>query len=881
MPDRRIAMDAKSKKLSDIITKEKAPIIAVVLLCVLLITGVSIFGSSAFRTAVFNINKAHIDELAEHDINIIDSTVSARLDLLDSIAEDIRTWNEKDDTPINELLHSSSHFVETADRLSLVSADGTIFSSNNLLEARPDIAEVCCKRGERFVCRFDNSTAPLPDQRREYLLYGVHIKPLEYEGHTYEYICSFVKPKELEDELRLDSYDGRGFSSVIDSDGNYVLNINRSHSFLSRDNFFDDFESANDYSPETALNSDSVTNLNVVRAKINSDEYTEYNIAITPMKDVDWYLVSVVPSKVFDEQSKGLMRVAGLMMSVAALAILAVLYYMIRQRTQAAELAAKAETDELNRQLSQQQEALEEALSLAQSANRAKTTFLNNMSHDIRTPMNAIIGYTGLAASHIDSKEQVQDYLGKIEQSSEHLLSLINDVLDMSRIESGKMNLDEKDEDLAAILHTLRNIVQADISHKELDFFMDCDVSDEFVVCDKLRLNQVLLNILSNSIKYTQAGGTVSIRLRQNGVTETGYGKYEFRIKDNGMGMSEEFLKTIFEPFTRVKSSTVSGIQGTGLGMAITKNIIDMMGGTIDIKSKEGEGTETTIIFEFKLANGSREPVKIVELEGLKSLVVDDDTSACMNIAKMLRTIGMRSEWCASGKEAVIRTEESMQIGEQFKVYIIDWMMPDMNGVETTRRIRQIVGDEAPIIVLTAYDWSDIEDEARAAGVTAFVSKPLFPSDLHKVLSKCCNAAAADQPVAEEKIDFTGRKILLVEDNMMNREIATEILEEYGFVVDTAEDGTIAVNKMKAAQPGQYDLILMDVQMPVMDGYEATRQIRALPDPALANITIIAMTANAFEEDRQEALKAGMNEHLAKPISIEKLTGMLARFIKQ
>ena len=354
-------------------------------------------------------------------------------------------------------------------------------------------------------------------------------------------------------------------------------------------------------------------------------------------------------------------------------------------------------------------------------------------------------------------------------------------------------------------------------------------------------------------------------------MTETGYGIYEFRIKDNGMGMSEEFLKTIFEPFTRVKSSTVSGIQGTGLGMAITKNIIDMMGGTIDIKSKEGEGTETTIIFEFKIANGSHEPVKIAQLEGLKSLVVDDDTSACMNIAKMLRNIGMRSEWCASGKEAVIRTEESMQIGEQFKVYIIDWMMPDLNGIETARRIRKVIGDFVPIIIITAYDWADIEQEAYEAGVTAFVSKPLFPSDLHKVLSKCCNTAAADQPVAEEKIDFTGRKILLVEDNMMNREIATEILEENGIVIDTAEDGDVAVEKMSTAAEGQYDLILMDIQMPLMDGYEATRRIRALPDPAAANIPIIAMTANAFEEDRRMALEAGMNEHVTKPIDVEKL----------
>ena len=529
----------------------------------------------------------------------------------------------------------------------------------------------------------------------------------------------------------------------------------------------------------------------------------------------------------------------------------------------------------------QNKEMLEMALNQAEAANRAKTTFLNNMSHDIRTPMNAIIGYTGLASSHIDNKEQVQDYLAKIGQSSEHLLSLINDVLDMSRIESGKVSITENDEDLAEILHTLRNIVQADVNNKQLDFFLDTDVSHQYIVCDKLRLNQVLLNILSNSIKYTHPEGMVSLRVKEIGLTESGYGRYEFRIKDNGMGMSEAFLKTIYEPFTRAKSTTVSGIQGTGLGMAITKNIVDMMGGTIEIQSREGEGTETILNFEFRFAaTKNTEDVRIAQLEGLKSLVVDDDISACQNVAKMLRDTGMRSEWCTSGKEAVIRTEEAVRLGDLFKVYIIDWMMPDMNGIETTRRIRQIVGEQAPIIVLTAYDWSDIEEEARAAGVTAFVSKPLFPSDLHHVLNKCCGKVAAEIAEQEKEYHFAGKKVLLVEDNEMNREIATEILEEDGFKVDTAEDGTIAVQKMENAVPGDYDLILMDVQMPIMDGYEATKRIRAMKDPAKAGITILAMTANAFEEDRQAAITAGMNDFLTKPIEIQKLKETLALYLK-
>ena len=531
--------------------------------------------------------------------------------------------------------------------------------------------------------------------------------------------------------------------------------------------------------------------------------------------------------------------------------------------------------------IQKQQKALEEALAMAQSANKAKTVFLNNMSHDIRTPMNAIIGYTGLAASHIDSKELVAEYLKKIGQSSEHLLSLINDILDMSRIESGKMTLDEQKEDLSEIIHTIRSITQSGISSKSIDFFVDVfDVQHEFVLCDKLRINQALLNILSNAIKYTPPRGTITFRVSERPAAAEGYATFCFSVKDNGIGMSEEFVKTIFEPFTRAKSSTVSGVQGTGLGMAITKNIVDMMGGQIYIMSKENVGTEVVIEVDLKIVSEQQEeePDTLSRLKGLRSLVVDDDLDSCVSISKMLRDISMRSEWCSSGKEAVFRAQTAYDEGDNFSVYVIDWLMPDMNGIETARRIRKIVGDLSPIIILTAYDWADIEQEAYEAGVTAFVNKPLFMSDLKKTLVNCCDPKKTEQ-IKEEKQDYSGKKILLVEDNEMNREIACEILEEYGFVIDTAEDGTIAVEKMETAVPGQYDLILMDIQMPLMDGYTATRKIRAMADPAIAGIPIIAMTANAFEEDRQLALAAGMNEHLAKPIEIPKLIATLARIL--
>ena len=533
---------------------------------------------------------------------------------------------------------------------------------------------------------------------------------------------------------------------------------------------------------------------------------------------------------------------------------------------------------EIKKELEKNYKELEKALLTAQRANHAKTTFLNNMSHDIRTPMNAIIGFTSLAASHIDNKKKVKEYLGKISTSSEHLLSLINDVLDMSRIESGKVKIEEKPLHLPDLMHDIRTIIQPNIASKQLDFLIDMiDVKDEDIIADKLRLNQILLNILNNGIKFNKTGGTVSLRIKQTKQAPYGYANYQFIIRDTGIGMSEEFREHIFEAFTREETSTVSGVQGTGLGMAITKNIVDMMGGTIEVRTEQGKGTEFIVRLPFRTQPEHQRIEKIIELEGLKALVVDDDFNTCDSVTKILVRVGMRSEWTLSGKEAVLRARQSMELGDAFHAYIIDWRLPDMNGIEVTRQIRSL-GDDTPIIILTAYDWSDIEVEARAAGVTAFCAKPLFMSDIRDTLMTAIgqNQAEQEKPVLPAACsDFRGRCILLVEDNELNSEIAVEILNEYGFLVDTAENGAEAVEKVKRSKPGGYDLVLMDVQMPVMNGYEATKQIRALRDPALAGITILAMTANAFDEDRKKALECGMNGFLSKPIVIEELISTL------
>lgn len=528
---------------------------------------------------------------------------------------------------------------------------------------------------------------------------------------------------------------------------------------------------------------------------------------------------------------------------------------------------------------------LKDALSQAEHANRAKTTFLNNMSHDIRTPMNAIIGFTTIASRYIDNKERVQDCLEKIMSSSNHLLSLINDILDMSRIESGKITIQEKCCNLSERIHNLVNMIRSQMKAKRLEFFVDTiDVRDEELVFDPLRLDQVLINILSNAVKFTPSGGKVDFTIRQRSSQKEGFARFDFVIRDTGIGMSEGFIKHIFDPFEREQTSTISGIEGTGLGMTITKNTVDMMGGTIDVESQSGKGSTFTVSFDFKLQDISTHNErleKLKQLDGMRALVVDDDLNVCGSVSGMLENIGMRSEWTASGFEAVDKAQKAQDEGEPFYVYILDWLMPQMDGIETARRLRGVIGDQAPIIILTAYDWTDIEDEARAAGITAFCNKPIFMSDLQNVILDSDRTGRDFLSASHFAQDLCCKRVLVVEDNELNREIVTEILESKGLEVESASDGSIAVDMVKKSDEGHYDIVLMDIQMPVMDGYEAARAIRYLPRSDVANLPIIAMTANAFEEDKKKALENGMNAHIAKPLDIKILFDTLERIFSQ
>lgn len=522
---------------------------------------------------------------------------------------------------------------------------------------------------------------------------------------------------------------------------------------------------------------------------------------------------------------------------------------------------------------------LREALNSAQSANTAKSQFLFNMSHDIRTPMNAIIGMTAIASMHMEEPEKIKDCLSKISTSSKHLLGLINDVLDMSKIESGKIALNNEEFVLPELIHGFVTIVQPQAKAKQLELDISINnIEHERVVGDTLRINQILLNILGNAVKFTPAGGMIKLNIRELPARYSGYGTYQFIIRDTGVGMPKEFLEKIFTPFERVQTSTNSKIEGTGLGMAITKNIVDMMNGQIAVSSELGNGTEFTVTLSLKLQKKENEIFDFSALHELRALVVDDDRDVCENTADMLEEIGMHSEWVLTGAEAVDKAAEAHEIHRDYHSVIVDWKMPEMDGLETTRRIRKAVGDETPIIILTAYDWTEIEKEAKEAGVNAFLAKPLFKSNLYHVMHELIHGETY-QPEQEnnEKTDFMFEgHVLLVEDNAMNMEIANEFVQCCGGTVEEAWDGEEAVRRIKNAPNGYFKLVFMDVQMPCMDGYEATRQIRELERAqGRVHTPIIAMSANAFAEDVDKAYAAGMDGYITKPVSMEEIRNTL------
>lgn len=538
------------------------------------------------------------------------------------------------------------------------------------------------------------------------------------------------------------------------------------------------------------------------------------------------------------------------------------------------------EQRELQKRQEEQSKQLKDALESAEKANKAKSDFLARMSHDIRTPMNAIMGMTAIAKAHVDERERVLDCMEKINGASKLLLSLINEVLDMSKIESGRLNLSEDDFNIGEILQDLVVMLQPEIKNKRqsLDIHVK-SLKHEYVSGDTQRIKQVLMNILSNAVKYTQDNGQITIDINEKEYRD-GIGYYEFVFEDNGRGMKPEFLDKIFMPFERAKDNNIRNIQGTGLGMAISHKIIEMMGGYIKVESEYGKGSRFTI--NMPLHYKEQAPDESFETEGIEILVVDDDKTACQSTCDCLQEIGINSEWVCSGNDAIEKVRLRFMEGSNYSAIIVDLKMPGMNGIETTRRIRNIIGPDVPVIILSAYDIEEYEAEVKEAMANGYITKPLYKSKLRQVLRRFLNGDEQTQPVSQFKLsdaDYSSKRILLVEDNELNREIAVEIIGSTGVAIDTAVNGLDAVNIVSQSPEEYYQMILMDIQMPIMNGYEATRQIRGLKRNDIQNMPIIAMTANAFSEDVAKAIKAGMNHHLAKPIDIAVLMGVLEKYL--
>lgn len=707
------------------------------------------------------------------------------------------------------------------------------------------------------------SSAENEDGERLLLL----IQNAKYEmgdGKTSTALVAGIPMEYLNEALFLGEDKGLVYSHIIREDGSYV--IRNGDAF--RESYFQrmqdmltelDGKTPEDYIQELkdAIASKADYTTMILEAG------TRGHIYCSPLSESDWYLITVMPYGAMDDaiNKLGNQRVYTLLgycaVILGIILVMFVVYYRMSQK---------------------QIRELDEARREADHANKAKSEFLSNMSHDIRTPMNGIVGMTAIAQTNIDDKERVRDCLKKITLSSKHLLGLINDVLDMSKIESGKLNLNMDILSLRDAMESIVNIVQPQVEEKRqhFDIFIQKIVTED-IYCDGVRLNQILINLLSNAIKYTPEEGRINVYLSQEeSPLGREYVRCHFRVKDSGIGMSEEFQKTIFDTFTREKVTQVDKTEGAGLGMAITKRIVDSMNGTIELNSVPGKGSEFHVILDLGKADTR---VKDIMLPAWNALVVDNNEDLCYSAADALKEIGINPECAFGGREAVEMVKKRHERGNDYQLALIDWKMPEMDGLETTKEIRKHLGDEVPILIISAYDWSDIKDEAIKAGAHGFISKPLFKSNLYLGLCRFVEGRDGIADEGEKKVkDFTGKRILIAEDNDLNWEIANELLSAAGFKLERAENGKICVEKFEASKEGEYDVILMDIRMPVMNGYDAASAIRAL-DRSDAKLPIIAMTADAFSEDIQHSLDCGMNAHISKPIDVNKVINELTKYL--
>lgn len=838
-------------------------LIILIIVCTSVLSVFAITMSKKSERAINEVGTIYMSGMSERISMHFETTINLRLAQVETMIKNINpSQHQKYSKSLVEKLESDGK-NRSFDYLALMRSDGIlemIYGDEiKLIDPQPFLDSM--NNDEKKVAVGNTASG------KKIVVMGVSVSYPMSDNQTSTALVAGMPVEYINEILSLDDSASNALthSHIIRRDGSYVIrNFN-----AYRNNYFtrlrEIVSESSEKKPEDYVNE-------LQNAIKNNEDYSTIMIAENERRHIycthlpysEWYLITAMPYNTLDETVNNLsderlnILFAGIGVILLTLTIIFAKYFRMTQH-QIRELNTARKT--------------------AENATKAKSEFLSNMSHDIRTPMNAIVGMTAIATANIDNKQQVHTCLKKISLSSKHLLGLINDILDMSKIESGKMTLNMDQISLREVMDSIVNIVQPQIKAKKqhFDVFIQ-DIEVENVYCDGVRLNQILLNFLSNAIKFTPEGGIIQTSLyEEESPKGENYIRVHLIVKDNGIGMTPEFQQKIFESFVREDNKRIHKTEGSGLGMAITKHIIDAMDGIIELQSEPDKGTEFHVTLDLEKAFVTEEDMILPEWN---ILVVDDDEQLCKSTVSSIKTIGMKADWTLDGETAIKMITERYKKFNEYQIILLDWKLPGIDGIETARQIRKQLGDDVPILLISAYDWSEIESDAREAGINGFISKPLFKSTLYYGLKQYMvdDNNSASENITDNKSDFKGAKVLVAEDNELNWEIAYELLSELGLDMEHAEDGKICCDKFKASSEGYYSAILMDIRMPVMNGYEATETIRAL-NRSDSDIPIIAMTADAFSEDIKKCLESGMNAHIAKPIDIKEVARLLDKYL--
>lgn len=842
--------------------------ITVVVLCLFIFFFLVIFMNNKSVETVRQTGEFYMQDMSERISMHFESLIKFRLDQVSALSEASHLSSDKSD---KELKSQMTQFAKDRgfEYLGFVATDGSIEmiygQKLSIVDKSPFLRSM--EKGETKVA------VGCTDSGEEVVLLGAPDSGYKLsDGSSSLAVVAALPVSYIQETLCLEINSSHVYSFIIRKDGSFVIKT----SDVTLNNYFDRVQKrykGDDISVEQYVEQ---LKSSMEREEPFSSEMiiegSPRQIYCVKLEKSEWYLITFMP---YGELNRVISSLGRQWLTAAIVGCLAILIFLVI----IIAMYSKMTADQLRR-IEEARSAAEEARREAENSNKAKSEFLSNISHDIRTPMNAIVGMTEIAISNIDSIDRVGDCLHKITTSSKQLLGLINNVLDMSKIENGKMTLTVEQVSLRELTDSVISIIQPQIKFKNQTFDVRIEnITSEVVYCDCVRLNQVIMNLLSNAVKFTPEGGTICFRLDQSASKKgEDYVRVHIMVKDSGIGMTDEFLKVIFESFVRADNERVHRTEGTGLGMTITKYIVDAMEGKIEVQSVPNEGSEFNVYFDFERAETENTEMK---LPNWNVLVVDDDSMLCESAVSYLCEMGVNAQWTLDGESAIAMVKQQHVLNNDYQIVLMDYKLPGIDGIETAKRIHEQLKNDVPVLLISAYDWSDIEKETENAGIAGFISKPLFKSTLFHSLKKYVESDS-DDSVSDDKISklLCGHRVLLAEDNDLNREIAYELLTQSGLEMDMAENGKICVEKFCNSEIGYYDAILMDIRMPVMNGYEATKEIRSLERDDARSIPIIAMTADAFAEDVKKCLECGMNAHVSKPIDVRKIFSTLEKYIK-